>query len=88
MDYLLFVIIRIVQILLYVLDMAMLLRALLSFLPINEEGVLASLVYGITEPFIMPLRALFDKLGWFEGSPLDMPFFFTYMIIMLGTMLL
>lgn len=88
MDYLLFVTIRIVQIFLYVLDTAMLLRALLSFLPINEDGVLASFVYGITEPFIMPLRALFEKHGWFEGSPLDMPFFFTYMIIMLGSMLL
>ncbi len=88
MDYLLFVIVRFVQILLYVLDTAMLLRAILSLLLLSDDNPIAVLLYCITEPFIMPLRALFDRFGWFEGSPIDMPFLVTYMIIMLGSMLL
>ena len=88
MDYFVFVIVRIVQVLLYTLDTAMLLRAILSLFALNEDNPFSMLLYGITEPFIMPLRALFEKFGWFEGSPLDMPFFFTYMLIMIASMLL
>ena len=88
MDYFVFIIVRIVQVLLYTLDTAMLLRAILSLLMLGEDNPFSMLLYGITEPFIMPLRALFEKFGWFEGSPLDMPFFFTYMLIMIGSMLL
>lgn len=88
MEYVVYVIVRIVQVLLRVLNIAMLLRAILSWLPLGEDNFIESLAYSITEPFIMPIRTLFDKMGWFQGSPLDMSFFFTYMLIMLGSALL
>lgn len=88
MDYVIYVIVRIVQVLLYVVDIAMLVRAVLSLLMLSDDNPLAMLVFGITEPFILPIRALFDKFGWFEGLPIDMPFLITCMIIMTASMLL
>jgi uncharacterized protein YggT (Ycf19 family) len=88
LDYVVYVIVRIVQVLLYVVDTAMLVRAILSLFMLSDDNPLSMLVFGITEPFIMPIRALFDKLGWFEGVPIDMAFLITYMIIMMASMLL
>ena len=69
--------------LLSVLDFAMLGRAILSWIDPMGEGALASFLCAITEPIILPFRKLFQKLHWFEGSPLDMGFFFAMISIML-----
>ena len=84
----LYVIALCVVIFLYVVDIAMLGRAVLSWFPTEEPTRIGAFLYVVTEPFIMPIRTLFDKMGWFQGSPLDMSFFFTYMLIMLGSALL
>ncbi|MBQ6788868.1 MAG: YggT family protein [Clostridia bacterium] len=60
--------------------MAMFLRAVLSFLP-TEEGAIHSFLALITEPFILPVRILFDKLGIDFGIPLDIPFFVTSILL-------
>ena len=88
MEYVAFVIMRAVQVLLLGLEIAMLLRAILSWFPINEENAFSNLLYCITEPVIMPVRALLEKLGWFQDLPLDMSFFFTYILISIVSMLL
>ena len=69
--------------LLSVLDFAMLGRAILSWIDPMGEGALASYLYAITEPIILPFRKLFDKLNWFVGSPLDMAFLFAMVSIMI-----
>lgn len=56
---------------------AMLARAIMSFLFMGEENKLSLFLYSITEPFILPFRALFAKFGWFQGMPLDAAFFFS-----------
>ncbi len=79
---------NIVLALLSVLDFAMLGRAILSWIDPMEEGALSSFLYTVTEPIILPFRKLFEKLNWFVGSPLDMPFFFAMIsIIILQTLL-
>lgn len=88
MDYVIYVIVRVVQVLLYGLQIAMLLRAILSWFMTDEESRLGNLLYCITEPVIMPVRALLEKLGWFQNTPLDMSFFFTYLLISIASMLL
>ena len=65
------------------LDFAMLGRAILSWIDPMGDGPLASFLYAITEPIIMPFRKLFDKLNWFVGSPLDMAFLFAMVSIMI-----
>ena len=64
---------------------AMLLRALLSIFFMGEESKFAMILYFFTEPFIMPVRL---KLNLFQGSPLDVSFFLTSILLaMLQTLL-
>ena len=74
--------------LLSVLDIAMFARAILSWIDPMGDGPMASFLYAITEPIILPFRKLFDKMNWFVGSPIDMPFLFAvFAIIILQTIL-
>ena len=56
-------------------------RAILSWLPIDEDNPIVSFLYGVTEPVIMPVRAVLDRLGLFEGMPIDMSFFITFILL-------
>ncbi len=88
MAYLIYVVVRLVHVLLFGLALAMMLRAILSWFSVGEEGFFVSLLYSVTEPVIVPMRALFYKMGWFQDFPLDMPFFFTFLLISVLSMFL
>ncbi len=65
-----------------VLQIAMLIRAIMSWFP-TESNKFENFLYMITEPLIMPVRLLFEKLNWFQGLPVDISFFVTYLILSL-----
>lgn len=65
----------------YVVDIAMLGRAVLSWFPSGEQTRVGAFLYVVTEPFIMPVRNLCNRFGWFQGVPLDMPFLITSVIM-------
>ena len=69
-------------------DVAMLARMIVNLLFFGEPTRIGSFLYVITEPVILPIRALCRRLGWFQGTPMDMPFFLTSVIIMLVTTIL
>ena len=73
---------NIVLALLSVLDFAMFGRAILSWIDPMGDGPLASFLYAVTEPLILPFRKLFEKMNWFVGLPIDMAFFFAFISIM------
>lgn len=77
----LYVLVRFVLIFLDVISFSMLIRAILTFLGINEGGFLMRFLYVVTEPAIMPLRKLFYKLNWFQNTPFDMAHLFTYTVL-------
>lgn len=79
MPYAIEIIKNIVIILLTVVQFAMLIRAILSWFPIDNKFV--DFLHAITEPFIIPVRMLFEKMNWFTGLPIDLSFFFTYILI-------
>lgn len=83
--YFIFVLIKT---LLWVLQAAMFVRALLSWFPGTEDSAFAGFVAMITEPFIIPIRALFERFGWFDGLPIDISFFVTYILLALLSTLL
>ncbi len=70
-----------VDLFLGVLMIAMLLRALMSIFLMGEENTFSLYLYYFTEPFILPVRLLFEKLGWFQGLPIDLSFYMTTIII-------
>jgi uncharacterized protein YggT (Ycf19 family) len=69
----------IVILLLTVVQFAMLARAILSWFPIDNGFV--NFLHAITEPFVLPIRLLFERLNWFTGLPIDISFFVSYLLI-------
>ncbi|MBQ7383451.1 MAG: YggT family protein [Clostridia bacterium] len=80
MDIFLALIKSVVVIFLTAVEFAMLVRAVLSWFSF-EDGKLSNFLCAITEPFIYPVRLLFEKMNWFQNSPFDFAFLITYMII-------
>ena len=59
-----------VQILVVVLNMAILGRAILSWVAPNNTGPLSAALYQITEPILAPIRKIMPSTGMFDLSPM------------------
>ena len=73
---------RIVSILLTALEIMMLLRAILSWLPLDEDSAFVRFLCFCTEPIILPFRKLTEHFPALYDLPIDMAFFFA--VIALG----
>ena len=60
---------------------AMLIRAILSLIMMGEESRFSMLLFYFTEPFILPVRGILERFGWFQGTPIDVSFFLTTVIL-------
>ena len=76
-----------VIVLLMAVQFAMLARAILSWFPMNSSRIV-DFLYSVTEPFIYPVRMLFEKMNWFTGLPIDMSFFVAYLLLSVITTVL
>ena len=88
MEYLLYVFKTTVYIMLEAVLLAMFLRMILSWFQIDPEGGLYSFLCLVTEPFVLPMRLLFDRFGLGDNMVLDIPFFSTCMVLGIVNMLL
>lgn len=77
----LYIFAKTIQIILGLVSFAMLLRFILPIFVNPEENRFYLFLALISEPFILPLRALFAKLGIGQNSMFDWPFFVTYILI-------
>ncbi len=77
----LYVIVQCVLIFIDILSIAMLVRAILSWITMGEQTRLGAFLYVVTEPIILPIRTLCNRFGWFQGLPLDMPFLITVVLL-------
>ena len=77
----------VVMLLLSAIQLAMLLRAILSWFPMDSNRF-TDFLFGITEPFIYPVRLLFEKLNWFQNLPIDISFLVAYLLLTLVSSLL
>ena len=73
---------RTVLVALGAIELCMLLRAILSFFA-DPESVLLSFCYAVTEPVIMPFRAMLSRFESLDSIPLDIPFLLTYVVLAL-----
>jgi YggT family protein len=62
--------VRAVVILCYVLIVAIIIRSLLSWFPVNRDNFLVNLVQTITEPILAPLRRIIPRLDMIDLSPM------------------
>lgn len=78
-----YIIVLTIKILLWVLQILMFCRAILSWLPIDENSTISRFLYTSTEFAIAPVRYVFDKYHIMEGFPIDMPFLCTFILLMI-----
>ncbi|MBR6410999.1 MAG: YggT family protein [Clostridia bacterium] len=69
--------------LLFALELAMLVRSVMSWFLADEENRFGHFLVVITEPVIVPVRLLFNKFNWFQDTPLDVPFLVTFVLLIL-----
>ena len=66
-----------------ILSLAMLLRAILGWFIMDGEGKFMRFLCVLTEPVVYPFRKLFYKLNWFQNSPIDVAFTFSWLFLSL-----
>jgi len=62
--------VQVVIILCDVMIVAIVIRSLLSWFPINRDNVLVGLLETITDPILVPLRRIIPKLDMIDFSPM------------------
>lgn len=87
MDILIELLKHIVIIFLMALQTAMTLRAILSWFMMGGNKFM-DFLYAVTEPFVYPVRALFQRMNWLQGTPIDFSFMITYLLISLISLFL
>ncbi|MBQ8440525.1 MAG: YggT family protein [Clostridia bacterium] len=72
-----------ILIFLNVISFAFLARAILSLFDPTGEFRLSAFLYTLTEPITVPVRILCERMNWFQGIPIDVPFSLTWFLLML-----
>ena len=65
-----------------VVGLAMLVRAILSFLG-SEESALGQICYAISEPLVFPVRAVMSRIPGIMELGIDFSFMATYLVLVI-----
>lgn len=83
MNYFVYIIVGGVRFFLYALQLMMFARAILSWvMPDNDSAIVGFLVM-VTEPVIVPIRALLSRIEVLNAFPIDISFMVAYMLLVL-----
>lgn len=82
MELVLYVIKSVVLFVIGALELAMFLRAILSWFPMGD-GRFEDFLYTVTEPFIEPVRCIIDRFDSLRNMPIDISFFITFILLTL-----
>ena len=58
------------EMLLQVLSIAILIRVLLTWFPVDPNNPIIRILYDVTEPILAPLRKVIPRIGMFDLSPI------------------
>ena len=64
------------------ITLAMSVRAVMSWI-VDESNAIHGFFISITEPFIIPVRKLFDRFSIGRGMSIDMPFMTTLLLLII-----
>ncbi|MBR3967434.1 MAG: YggT family protein [Clostridia bacterium] len=81
METVTFIVTRICLIAFDFLSLAILIRVILSWIPLDEDNKIDAFFYAVTEPVIMPVRALLEKFDSISMLPIDIPLLITAVIV-------
>lgn len=65
------------------ISLLLLVRAVLSWIPPVRDTKIYAVIGMLTEPFLMPFRLLFDRLGIGQGFFIDLSFLATVLTLQL-----
>lgn len=82
MDIIAYIFKNTVSIFLFVITLCMFGRAIRSWFS-GDETAVDRFLYSITEPFVMPFRAVLSKSEFAASSPIDIPFFLAMIVVYL-----
>ena len=80
-DNIRFIVVSILVVFIDIIQIAMFVRAILSWVGIGRNSKILFYLYFVTEPIIMPVRKLFKKMNWFGRLPIDISFLVTYILL-------
>ncbi len=63
------------------LQLMMLIRAIMSWFPADDDNVILRFAYAVTEPFIYPVRLLLDHIPSLREMPIDISFSVTFLLL-------
>ncbi|NLZ36584.1 MAG: YggT family protein [Clostridiales bacterium] len=88
MDGIIYIIKKTVYYLVRVILIMMFARALSSWLTTDEDSKLTAFLYAVTEPFVIPVRMLVDKIEALRNLPMDISFMLSFMLLGLVQLLM
>ena len=83
LELFIYIVKKIVYVFFDVLEIALLARAILSWIDQMGELKISQILETVTEPFLFPIRKLCEHFHWFENVPIDMPFLLGWLLISL-----
>lgn len=78
----LYVLANVMSLLLTLLNFAMILRAVFSWIPELDDSAVGDFLYMVTEPFIIPVRAILNRISGVQNSPIDISFLVTCLLLL------
>lgn len=83
-----YVVTKLVSVFLGAEQLLMMFRAVLSWLPVDEDSDISNFLFAMTEPVIYPVRMLFDRFEGLDEFPIDLSFIISFMLLSLVQILL
>ena len=88
MSAFIYVVTKLVSVFLGAEQLLMMFRAVLSWLPVDEDSDISNFLFAMTEPVIYPVRMLLDRFEGLDEFPIDLSFIISFMLLSLVQMLL
>lgn len=88
MELILFLLAKCVRVFLDIISLAMMLRVILPLFADVDNSPFFMFTVAITEPIVMPVRFILDKLGIGLNTPIDIGFMATYLMLFVIDLLL
>jgi len=63
-------------------------RAIISWLPFDDDSAISRFLIMTTEPIIFPIRKILERSSFFASLPIDVSFLFAYLLLSFLTFLL
>lgn len=83
-----YVVTKLVSVFLGAEQLLMMFRAVLSWLPVDEDSNISNFLFAMTEPVIYPVRMLLDRFEGLDEFPIDLSFIISFMLLSLVQMIL